>query len=106
MLGEHKVQTHTSGKISYLKLCVAMETFISSPGVPLPPFITGSCVNAFSWKKELTASRGAAGRSANSWYRGSGDGHVGPVSRRWAASWAAEEVRALPVKEIYHLKCV
>jgi len=63
--GAHKVQAHTSGKISYLKLCVAMETSISSPGVPLPPFITGSCVNALSWKKEVRASRGATGRRAN-----------------------------------------
>jgi hypothetical protein len=37
----HKVQAHAAGKISYLKLCVAMETSISSPGVPLPHFITG-----------------------------------------------------------------
>jgi len=56
-----------------------METFISSPGVPLPPFITGSCVNALSWKKEVRVSRGAAGRSASNWCRGSGDGHVGPA---------------------------
>jgi hypothetical protein len=57
-----------------------MVTFISSPGVPLPPFITGSCVNALSWKKQVRASRDAAGRSANNWYRGSGDGHVEPQS--------------------------
>jgi len=57
-----------------------METFISSPGVLLPPFITGSRVNALSWKKEVRVSRGPAGRSANNWYRGNGDGHVGPQS--------------------------